>query len=71
MRTTRDPIEHVKMLLTEHGFATKEELKATEKEARTALPHLLCAWVSSAPLKDSGSCNGGRVNGGFQTARSS
>ncbi len=48
MRTTRDPIEHVKTLLTEHDFATKEELKAIEKEARILCP-TSCAWVPYAP----------------------
>jgi len=34
MRSARDPIEYVKNVMVEHGFATPEELKATEKEIR-------------------------------------
>ncbi len=53
MRTARDPIEHVKILLQEHGFATAQELKAIEKEVRTCsalarIRHDLCtacAWL--------------------------
>ena len=38
MRQTRDPIEHVRNLLTEHGFADASELKQTEKAIKKVNP---------------------------------
>ncbi len=52
MRTTRDPIEHVKTLLTEHDFATKEELKAIEKEARIRCANLCLGAYSGSYIRD-------------------
>ena len=48
MRTARDPIEHVKILLQEHNFATAQELKAIEKEVRTRSA-LACIHIDLLP----------------------
>ena len=36
VRKTRDPIDHVKMLLLEHGLAEEVELKEIEKQVRSS-----------------------------------
>ena len=41
VRQSRDPIEYVKKLLVDFGFATPEELKAIEKSIRTSVEESL------------------------------
>jgi len=47
VRQSRDPIELVKRRLIEAGFATEEELKATEKEIRGEVQKALTAAKAS------------------------
>ena len=63
MRSTRDPIEHVKKLLTDHTDATEEELKAIEKGIRAEVADACARAKAGAPLQCS------EVSGkGYQTA---
>ena len=49
MRSTRDPIEHVKKLLTDHTDATEEELKAIEKGIRAEVADACARAKAGAP----------------------
>ena len=43
MRTTRDPVEHIRKLLLDHGFADAAELKKIEK-VRIFASEARCSW---------------------------
>mmetsp|Transcript_16367 Transcript_16367/g.19540 ORF Transcript_16367/g.19540 Transcript_16367/m.19540 type:complete len:123 (+) Transcript_16367:1386-1754(+) len=49
VRQSRDPIESIKKKILDAGFATEDELKATEKEIRTEVQQALAAAKASSP----------------------
>lgn len=49
VRQSRDPIESLKARIVSAGFATEEELKATEKEIRKEVQEALTAAKASGP----------------------
>ena len=53
MRQTRDPIEHVKLLLIDHGFSDATEIKRHEKSVRLQPRPLALALTCVSGLRAS------------------
>lgn len=51
IRRARDPIEHVKTLLTENNFAEGSDLKKREKQIKREVRYLSCLSLHDSTLK--------------------
>lgn len=69
VRRARDPIEHVKNLLTENGFADGVQLKKIEKEVRTKVAFTGTRFLLESQFYDhlyrSGSGKGTKIGEAF------